>query len=126
MNDDTPYTKREQDSFMSSVNSRFDKLDRTLERIEEQTTPITAWSSEAKAVIEKLVRDTESLKRDRTRIYTIIAVFLAIGVGMGYLFYNLIDVKIQADTSIQIPIAVNSGIQQYFSEHYSKVEVINP
>lgn len=126
MADETPYTKREQDSFMASVNSRFDKLDATLERIESTTTPMVEWSGSAKVIIDNLANDVGALKKDRIRIYTLIAVVLAIGLGMGYLFYNLIDVKIQADTAAQIPAAVGAGIQTYFNTHYSKVEVVNP
>lgn len=137
--EEVPYTKREQDVFQREIFGRFDAQDKmfavqnkTLERIEIQAlktngraTALEAWSNETKAVIEKLLADNTKLKTDRTRIYTIISVLVVVCATIGFLFYNLIDLKIQTDENTRIPIAVSSGIDDYFSAHFSKTQIIN-
>jgi len=133
------YTKREQDVFQREIFGRFDGQDKmfavqnkTLERIEAQVlktngraTALEAWSNEAKAIIEKLMADNNKLKTDRTRIYTVISVLIVVAASVSFLFYNLIDLKIQSSENIQIPIAVSNGIDNYFSSHFSKTQIIN-
>lgn len=130
--DDTAYTKREQDAFQREMFNRLDHQDKVLERIEAQTvktngraTALEAWSNEAKAVIDRLVSDNGKLKNDRTRIYTFLSVLVVVIGTVGFLFYNLIDLKIQTATGTMIPIAVSAGIDSYFSTHFSKTQIIN-
>lgn len=133
------YSKREQDTFQREIFGRFDAQDKmfvlqnkTLERIETQalktngrTAVLELWSNETKAIIEKLMTDNGKFKNDRTRIYTLISVMVVVMATVGFLFYNLIDLKIQTANSILIPIAVNTGINDYFSTHFSKTQIIN-
>lgn len=126
------YSKREQDIFQREMFNRLDAQDKTLERIESQTTrtngratALEAWSNEAKAVIDRLVADSGKLKNDRTRIYTFLSVLVVVMGTVGFLFYNLIDLKIQTATGTMIPIAVSAGIDSYFSTHFQKTQIIN-
>lgn len=133
------YSKREVDTFQREIFGRFDGQDKmfavqnkTLERIETQViktngraTALESWSNETKAIIEKLLLDNAKLKTDRTRIYTIISVLVVVGASIGFLFYNLIDLKIQTDANSKIPLAVSAGIDDYFSSHFTKTQIIN-
>lgn len=133
------YSKREQDTFQREIFGRFDGQDKqfatqnkTLERIETQVlktngraTALEVRSNEDKVIIEKLLADNGKLKNDRTRIYTIISVLVVVMGAIGFLFYNLIDLKIQSANSTLIPIAVSSGIDNYFNAHFSKTQIIN-
>ncbi len=140
--DKDPYTKREQDIFQREMFNRLDGQDKmfaiqnkTLERIETQVlktngraTALEGWSNETKALLEKLIVDNSRLKTDRTRIYTLISVLVVVMGTIGFLFYNLIDLKFQAQQAQQVaslPTAVATGIDAYFSTHFAKTQIIN-
>lgn len=139
MADDIPYSKREQDTFQREIFGRFDGQDKILDsqnkmllRIESQTnktsdriSDLESWSAEAKSLLENLAKDNSKFKNDRTRIYTLISVMVFVATGVGFLFYNLIDLKINNDLNGQLPIAVNAGISEYFNAHFSKTQIIN-
>lgn len=149
MAEDTPYSKREQDTFQREVFKRLDIQDSTMSRIEslftksdEEVVAIKEWSNATKIIIEKLLSDNSRLKTDRTRIYTIVSVLVVVSGALGLMFYNLIDLKFVAEsgkiessndkfrTAIEtkidseLPAAISTGIENYFNTHVSKTEII--
>ncbi len=157
---DANYTQREHEEFRADMKDHLGRQDAMLSSIKSivENTRVEAsndrsrinhldeWSAETKLLIENLIGETTKLKTDKTRIYTIISVVMVVGGALGFMYYNLVDLKIETEsaqikaendkfrTSLQskiddqtskIPQAISDGIESYFSSHFSKAEIIN-
>lgn len=126
--DEREYSKREIDTFQKAIIIRLDDHSTQLGKVLEQTTKtngrataLEIWSKEAQKIIEQLAIDSRKFKNDRIRIYTFISVLIVVGATVGYLYYNLIDLKISSDINVAVAPAVSSA----FDSRFSKEEVIN-
>lgn len=112
---DENYTKREQDHFINEWNSRMDKQDATLARIETQTTKTNGRVN----LIEEKIKDYPDIKKSINELMNYkfwilgaIAAFTLFGGSILYFINHDIDNKIA------------QGIDSAFNSRFDKVEVI--
>ncbi len=116
MADDTPYSKRELDTFQKEMFRRLDSQDMVLARIES-----TQGTNQIEiALIKDVLKDypdmkvaVSSLTNYKSWIIGSIVTVITIGGIVVYLLNDKIDTKIAV------------GIDQAFNSRFSKIQVIN-